>query len=42
MEKIVSEAIAMLAWEMKKAAETVNGIKILEIKAEGYNRVSEL
>jgi metal-sulfur cluster biosynthetic enzyme len=31
-----------LAWEMKKAVETVDGIEMVEIKVEGYNRASEL
>jgi len=31
-----------LAWDMKKAVETVDGIETVEVKVEGYNRASEL
>jgi len=31
-----------LAWEMKKAVETVDGIESVEIQVEGYHRASEL
>jgi metal-sulfur cluster biosynthetic enzyme len=31
-----------LAWDIKKAVETVDGIETVEVKVEGYNRASEL
>jgi metal-sulfur cluster biosynthetic enzyme len=31
-----------LAWDMKKAVQTVDGIEALEIEVQGYNRASEL
>jgi metal-sulfur cluster biosynthetic enzyme len=31
-----------LAWDMKRAVETVDGIETVQVKVEGYNRASEL